>query len=192
MNPKKLLTIIMLLCVVFLFGTFGQAHAVPMQYDVSGTLSGGGLLTGSMEIDSDAGWLNNIIPTTWTFMTSGGIDPNGNAISNFTYSPLSSSLLFNSAVLTFIGDLSTGRSLTFSGYSPLLNEPGPYAIGSIKESYKYSNSGQIGNFTFTHNIIDVRTGSGSAASLPEPASILLFGSGIAALGALGYRKDKKA
>lgn len=191
MKAKRLFT--MLLGVAFLFGMLGQAHAVPMYYDVNGTLNGGGLLTGSMEIDSDAGPFNYIVPTTWTFMTSGGVDPVGNPISNFTYTPISSSLIFNFAALTFIGtDITTGRSLTFANYSPLLNQPGPYAIGSITESYKYSNPFQIGSFTFTHNITDVRNGSGTAASLPEPASVLLLGSGLAALGALRFRKCKKA
>ena len=191
MNPKMLLT--MLLGVAFLFGTFGQAHAVPMPYDVNGTLSGGGLLTGSMEIDSDAGLFNNIVPTTWTFMTSGGVDPNGNSISNFTYSPLSSSLLVNFSALSLIfTDLGTGRSLTFTDYSPLLNQPGPYSIGLIAETYKYSTSYQLFGQTYTYDKFAVRDGSGTAASLPEPASVLLLGSGLAALGALRYRKDKKA
>ena len=187
MNPKMLLT--MLLSVAFLFGTFGQAHAVPMPYKVNGTFSDGGLLSGSMEIDSDAGPLNYIVPTSWSFMTSGGVDPIGNSISNFTYNPLSSSLLVNFSFLSLIfTDFGTGRSLIFTDYSPLLNQPGPYSIGSITESYNYAYPTRFGTF----NLPAKRDGSGTAASLPEPASVLLLGSGFAALGALRYRKDKKA
>ncbi|MCA9497910.1 MAG: PEP-CTERM sorting domain-containing protein [Nitrospirales bacterium] len=190
MNATRLFK--MLLGVAFVFGLVGQAHADPMLYAVNGTLSGGGQITGSMEIDSDGGPGNYIVPTTWMFMTSGGVDPNGSPISNFTYSPTSSSLLFDLALLTFIGtDFSTGRSLTFAGYSPLLNQPGPYAIGSITETYKYSNSFQILGRTFTHDEFATRDGSGSVASLPEPSSAILLGSGLAALGALRYRKGKK-
>jgi hypothetical protein len=103
-------------------------------------------------------------------------------------------LLINFAVLTFIGtDFGLGRSLTFGGYSPSLNQPGPYAIGSIAETYKYSNSFQCcGGQTITFDKTTLRHGSGSAASVPEPASVLLLGSGIAALGAWQYRKHKKA
>ena len=163
MKAKRLLPM-MLLGVVFLFGTRGQAHAVPMFYDVNGTLNGGGLLTGSMEIDSDAGPSNYIVPTTWTFMTSGGVDPIGNPISNFTYSPLSSSLIFNFSALSLIfTDFGTGRSLTFTDYSPLLNQPGPYSIGLIAETYKYSTSYQLFGQTYTYDKFAVRDGSGTAA-----------------------------
>ena len=191
MNAKRLFT--MLFGIALVFGMAAQAQADSMFYAVEGTLSGGGQITGTMEIDSGAGPDNYIAPTTWMFMTSGGVDPNGNSISNFTYNPISSSLIFNFAVLTFIGaDPSTGRSLVFTGYSPSLNQPGPYAIGLIAETYKYTSSFQCcGDRTITFDKTTARLGSGSAASVPEPASVLLLGSGIAVLGALRYRKGLK-
>lgn len=183
----------MLLGVGLVFVLCGQAQAVPMSYNVNAILSGGGLLTGSMEIDSGAGPFNYIAPTTWTFMSSGGVDPIGNPISNFTYNPISSNLIINFSALSLIlTDVGTGRSLRFRDYNPLLNEPGPYSIGSIVETYKYSTSSQFFGQTFTYDKFAVRDGSGTVASVPEPASVLLLGSGLASLGALRFRKGKKA
>ena len=169
MNTKRLT--LMLLGVALMLGMAGKVQADSIPYVVSGTFDDGGMLSGTFSVDSTA-----ILPVTaWNLITSGG----SSGISGFTYNNITSLLLVNVGAWTLATNF--GRVLSLSGYSPsLVGNTGPYEIRNIFEA-----SGWVARS-------NANSGSGSAAAVPEPASMLLFGSGIAALGALRYRKDKKA
>ena len=170
MNTKRLT--LMLLGVALMLGMAGKVQADSIPYVVSGTFDDGGMLSGTFSVDSTA-----LFPVTaWNLITSGG----SSGISGFTYNNSTSLLLVNVGAWTL--STSLGRVLSLSGYNPsLFGNTGPYEIRNIWEA-----SGWVARS-------NANSGSGSAvAAVPEPASILLFGSGIAALGALRNRKGKKA
>ena len=187
MNTKRLIA--MVLGMALGLGIAGQAQAVSMTYNVVGSFNDGGSLLGTLDIDSSAGWVGNI--TNWNLTTSGG----SSGISGFTYNLSTSAVLLNTAALTITSTLTTtgslmaSRSLSFSGYSPTLNNPGPYSIGSIFENVRvgFSSTSRIGSGSGVSPV----SGSG-VSSVPEPTSLLLLGSGLAGLGAWRYRKTKTA
>ena len=171
----------------------GQAQAVPTPYKVSGTFNDGGSLTGTLEIDSSAFFVGFI--SNWNLTTIGG----SSGITGATYDSSNSSIGFfglqntaNQTVL-FSGNIfGSNRTLELANYTPTLNVASPsYAIGSIIETQKTVSGGFFNRKTTTVTNL----GSGNAnnpVATPEPASLILFGSGLAALGYWRYRKNKSA
>ena len=156
-----------------MLGMAGKGLAVPITYNVGGTFNDGGSLVGTFEVDSSTGLLGNI--TNWNLTTSRG----SSGISEFTYNSFTSSMLINMATLplTWSGSLLDSRTLYLSGYTPSLDNPGPYSIGSLFENAWVGSS----------SMSRMGSGAGTVAT-PEPATLLLIGSGLVSLAGWRWKK----
>lgn len=166
-----------LLSGLFLFGMVSQAQALVI--NISEELAGGGTLIGTVTTIDPAGppWVID-----WNLTASGGLDPRGNVIPTFIYNPTSSTTDINNRnrtrFLANIPPVGNIRRLDLR-WDPNLNRPVP-AFGRGVERY-----------AFVRNPNNGRIGTRNRQVTPEPATILLFGTGLLGLGLLRYRKNAK-
>ena len=179
----------MLLGVALILGMAGSANAISYVYSINA----GNWLSGTIDIDtSSSSNFNANSVTSYDLNTTAWSHPNVGPISAYNWTPSTSSIGANFSFLTTIN--SSLRSLSFAGWNPLLNNNsvGPYTF-TANEGYQYSQTinTRFGSFSITRTGTRGST-SGSGVSTPEPASLLLFGSGLAALGYWRYRKSLNA
>ncbi len=171
MNRKRMSSI--LLGVALVLGMASQGQAIPYQWDIDGTFRDGGKLKGTLTINSGA---PNPV-TAYNLTTSGG-SWGGVGV---TYRPgfAQSQIINNPNTSRFrINFIIASSTLTLSGYSPNLTQPGPYAISNVSERQRI--------------FFKKFKRGGDAVATPEPGTILLLGSGLAGLGLWRLRKNSKA
>lgn len=169
---------------LFLLGMVSQAQAVPMTYNVTGTFNDGGALMGTIDIDN----AGPPFVTDYDLMTSAG-----STLGAFNYNTGNTDIIFgsqNSPNVTIVSNtpIGVGRTLNFGflllpDWSPDLSTPSTVYTAGVRESL--INFGGI-------NFREAASTAASTAAVPEPGTILLFGSGLLGLGLLRYRKQRNS
>jgi hypothetical protein len=189
------------LCLVaFAFLAFGAAEARADEVTISGTTSG-------VSSVPQLTFVGNSFTGT-TFMGVGALSGSNN-LGTFTLNPSAGQLVAGTFTLNVTFTVPTGieggQGSTFTAQitgsvSPVANQGGVFIdFNNAPQTFNFSNASGTGSFTLTLADLFVQTGqsaqitagiTGQQNPIPEPMTMLLFGTGLAGIAAKARRRKK--
>lgn len=155
---------------------------------VSMNLSGGGLTIGIYSYSETTGLPDDLLARTNVFVLADGSNPNWYGLTNLNINlqPGYYFISFEPVSNAFDGVMSTAHWLNVLGIYPPAFPPNPM------EDYAYYYGGVWSKNGGMYNTVGMRiegyAGSGENNAVPEPVTMILFGTGLAGLAAVSRKR----
>jgi hypothetical protein len=185
------------LLLVFLAVGVVPARATPITYAVNLTV-GAGTATGDIETDGTLGVLDAGDILSWSLTLNDGTNSqtltNANSFLHpgneyYLFSATPSSLLFDHSAVNFTGNFFLFFANDLVSYL-CLEGPNDGCSGTPSSNNMQVNNGFGARGPYQETLISVVENVGGTSQVPEPATMLLLGSGLVGAGVKRWRKRR--